>query len=594
MKNETPKQSHLLAHFEMIMGFSIILLLITFSVTRAQILPNLPVEGQAPYQIPRTDAGVVSKMNDLMENGYSLQDNLSWNPMDNMRAVYNYANWNLRGTCSEQIKGQDYVFNTLADGVQAQTANSGFNITLEKYNQGAVDLNVIRTHEDGDREQYAHLSNGGAFVSFTPKEGDSFARNQEPDGRYSVSIIDSAEGVARISEFDSRGEKTGERYEYPPEKQADGLTVQVSATPSPADKDLYDKTYHYTDASGKFLGTATITNLYGGGRKEEFDYPEENTVEYYDSAGKLTQSQNLRTIFSEDEKDQKITEREKDPEYGVPSDEFRGNTPYGADTDFASNDSTRMDRIEKLASKIAATVPSQNTGSDNDQPSEIQNESWLPPENNQPTIHNESWTSPGSIPSESSDNLQSWAGEQNSQSADSDQDNNFSFRDFKDWAGDQYDFTQGLLINNPYSVNNTTNSFSSDNNPIDTHPGTNEENIIKNIDLFNQGGQLSLPDFDDPPAQFISNDMPSFMPAPDLDFNMPSYNPDTQEYDIDNGDDFQDFNNFDNDSLYDNYYNDDSAINNYDNGGYESIDYGGDGYEFFDDGGDYFDSGVDL
>jgi hypothetical protein len=100
-------------------------------------------------------------------------------------------------------------------GVRAETKNETVSTALEKYNQGAVDMKVTNTYANGDGEQNANLSNGGTFQSFDPAKGDSFVRNQEADGRYSLSTIDSGSGIANIGNYDSQGQKIAERYEFP-------------------------------------------------------------------------------------------------------------------------------------------------------------------------------------------------------------------------------------------------------------------------------------------------------------------------------------------------------------------------------------------
>jgi hypothetical protein len=117
VENKDKKHISEIALGEFAVAFAFVLFLMVFSSASAQMIPNLPVEGQAPYQTSsRPNEGVANNMNQLLSSGYSLSDNLSWNPIGNAQAVYNYVSWNTLGTYSEKINGQNYTFSKLDDG----------------------------------------------------------------------------------------------------------------------------------------------------------------------------------------------------------------------------------------------------------------------------------------------------------------------------------------------------------------------------------------------------------------------------------------------------------------------------------------------
>ena len=249
MKNKDKKHISEIALWEFTAAFAFVIFLMVFSSVNAQtspFMPTLPIEGQEPV------VSTVRPNTSLLSGDYSLTDHLSWNPISNAQALYNYASWNLLGTYSDSKNGVDYTVKKLDGNGSLQVAyndpKSGADVTIAKNVDGEGKPVTLSSTEslNGSTLETKYFAGGGTTETFTPtptegdgvanSSGDGFARVTKPDGSYTIATVDSETGFDKNDKYDQEGKLIGTTYLSSEVKLPDGSSSHIEVKPLADDK----------------------------------------------------------------------------------------------------------------------------------------------------------------------------------------------------------------------------------------------------------------------------------------------------------------------------------------------------------------------
>jgi len=271
MENKDKKHISEIALGEFAAAFAFVVFSMVFSSASAQTsspIPTLPVDGHTTLQVARPDSSLWNDAN------YSLSDHLSWNPISNAQAVYNYASWNIAGTYSDTDPktGLDRTFTKLP--------NDGLQVTLNNYpfaNPDAVPNAMPSDNNDmiagqkvftndgsgkvsttdlygGEKFENTYYQDGSVKSALTPADGDKFSKLTNPDGSSQWATIDKETGFDKFENYNPEGSKTAEYYLSPQTTLPDGSTGKMMFQPTTEGATIGDRAWTVapvkTDSSG--------------------------------------------------------------------------------------------------------------------------------------------------------------------------------------------------------------------------------------------------------------------------------------------------------------------------------------------------------
>ena len=260
MKNKNKNHISDIALGEFSAAFAFVIFSMVFSSASAQIsqpIPTLPVDGHTTLQTPRPDTS-------LLSGDYSLLDHLSWNPISNAQAAYNYASWSLLGTYSDNVNGTNYTFTRLPnDGVQAQYTNPYGDVVAVAKNNPADGGSTLTSSISGGGNTYAttYYQNGSKMDTYTPQDhqGDAFTQLTNADGSSKLATYDSQTGFDKHETYSPQGEKIGEYYLSPTTTLPDGSTGQLQFAGSDPTQPKEDQTWGITPVTQDETGNLKQT-----------------------------------------------------------------------------------------------------------------------------------------------------------------------------------------------------------------------------------------------------------------------------------------------------------------------------------------------
>jgi len=225
VKNKDKKHISEIALGEFAAAFAFVLFSMVFSSVSAQTsapIPTLPVNGHTTLQTARPDTS-------LLNPNYSLSDHLSWNPISNAQALYNYASWSIAGTYSDNVNGTDYTFKKLPnDGVQAQSTDPyGNTITAARNNwdDGSSTL-TSAISSSGNMYATTYYQDTSKLETYTSKDngGDAFSKATNSNGSI-LATVDSQTGFTRRETYDPEGNLTATSFLSPGAILPDNSTI---------------------------------------------------------------------------------------------------------------------------------------------------------------------------------------------------------------------------------------------------------------------------------------------------------------------------------------------------------------------------------